>query len=309
MERTQNVNDKQTFSALSNKLLSWKDEDIDEVEVRFDWDIPDIIGSGSSGGVDDTPTEMWHPATHVVVLKDSASHNDFMATTCEEYVMRCWDSVWSRTLLELLDRFTTTTLKGSATMEERAALGERVIDLTERAAVAERAAATGRAALAERLAVARRHAQFGIPILTAGISLLFFVPPAAVGLAITGWAIATGTAVGVVYRGQRDASVERVVWAEKVALAERVALAEKAKLEEAVAKLRAASENLKFEIPHIDRAFVDLSGSMAVLYFRSLSDIRRAIDFVEAALQSSTSTKSEQDQYFNRILRICLRKE
>jgi hypothetical protein len=83
--------------------LSWKDEDIDEVEVRFDWDIPNLFKTGSSSGVDVTPTEIWRPETYVVVLKDSASHNNFMATTCEEYLTRCWDGVWSQTLLEFLD--------------------------------------------------------------------------------------------------------------------------------------------------------------------------------------------------------------
>jgi len=81
-----------------------------------------------------------------------------MATTCEEYLTRCWDSVWSRTLLELLDRFTTNVLKGSTTRKERATLREIINALTERAAVAEMAAAAKRAALAEEDAWVERRA-------------------------------------------------------------------------------------------------------------------------------------------------------
>ena len=291
MERTQHVTDNQTFSAFSNMLLSWKDEDIDEVEVRFDSDILDVFKPGSSSGVDVTPTEVWRPETHVVLLKDSASQNNFMATTCEEYLTRCWDSVWSRTLLELLDQFTTNFLKGSVTTKERATLREMINDLTERAAVAERAAAAERAALAERdalverravaerRAAAERRAWLGIPMLTAGAYLTPFLPPVDVALAAAGGAIA---AAGVADLNQRDVSHGRVVFAQNVAFAEEVAFAEKAKLEETVAILRAVSGNLMFEIPKTNGAFVDLSGSMVILHFRSLSDIQRAINFIEA---------------------------
>jgi len=111
--------------------------------------------------------------------------------------------------------------------------------------------------------------------------LTLFVP--AVGIAL----IAAGSATAVAEvadRNQRERDVpdKRAGLAQKVTSAEKVALAEKAKLEEAVAKLRAASWNLKFEIPNINGAFVDLSGSMATLHFRSLSDIQRAIGFIEA---------------------------
>jgi hypothetical protein len=73
MERTQNVTNKQTFSTFSNILLSYKNEDIDEIEVRFDSNILDIFKPGSSSGVDVIPTNVWRPETHVVVLKDVAS--------------------------------------------------------------------------------------------------------------------------------------------------------------------------------------------------------------------------------------------
>ena len=103
MKRTRNAADEKTSSTLSDMILGWEGEDFIEVEVRFDWDILGVFEPGSTSGVDATPTEVWRPETHVVVLKDSASHNNFMATTCEEYLTRCWGSVWSQTLLEMLD--------------------------------------------------------------------------------------------------------------------------------------------------------------------------------------------------------------
>lgn len=51
---------------------------------------------------------MWSPATHVVILKDPATHDSFMATTCKVYLIRNWDTTWSQIVLELLDLFTKT---------------------------------------------------------------------------------------------------------------------------------------------------------------------------------------------------------
>ena len=278
--------DEQTFRALSRRLLSWEEKDVDEIEVTFDWNIPGVFKPSPGGDVDNTPTDVWHPATYVVVLKDLASHNNFMATTCEEYLMRCWDGVWSRTLLKVLDRFTTTTLKGLAAMEKRAALGEIIIDLTERVAAAEKAAAAERDALAERRAAggrhvpAWRHAQLGIPALATRLLLAPLGP--------LGAALGALTLSGAAHWDQKVDSVEPDVLAAKVTLAEERVLAENTKLDKVVAefealeKLGTASRNLKFEIPHMDGAFVDLSNSMVVLHFCSLIDVRRAMDFIEA---------------------------
>ncbi len=150
-------------------------------------------------------------------------------------------------------------------MKERATLGEMINDLTERVTIAERVATAKRAALAERDAlvkrrvmaerrvIAERHAWLGIPILIVRVSLIPFLFPMGVALtAISGAIVATGIADW----NQRDVSYERVGLAQKVAFAEKVTLAEKAKLEEAVAKLKATSGNLKFEIPNINGAFV-----------------------------------------------------
>jgi len=68
---------------------------------------------------------------------------------------------------------------------------------------------------------------------------------------------------------------------ERVVQAERVASAEKAKLEEAVTILR-SSGYLKSEIPSIDGASIELSDRMAILHFHCLSDLWKAIDFIEA---------------------------
>ncbi|GFG18503.1 hypothetical protein IFM61392_10584 [Aspergillus lentulus] len=90
---------------MRERILRYAHEDIDQVEIRFDWDVPHIIKSCFNSN-----DEVWSPATHVVILKDSAANNDLMATTCKDYLTRNWGDNWSQTLLRLLDRLTKEVL-------------------------------------------------------------------------------------------------------------------------------------------------------------------------------------------------------
>lgn len=92
------------FKSISEQFLDYTDEDFAEVEINFDWEIPYIIRSTSTG-------EVWSPETHVVMLKNLGADAEIMATTCEEYLMRILDNIHSGALLELLDRFTKMMLQ------------------------------------------------------------------------------------------------------------------------------------------------------------------------------------------------------
>lgn len=78
-----------SFRTVRERILGYANEDIDEVEIRFEWDVPHIIiKSCFNCGLSNANEELWSPATHVVILKNSAVDNDLMATTCEEYLTR-----------------------------------------------------------------------------------------------------------------------------------------------------------------------------------------------------------------------------
>jgi hypothetical protein len=94
---------------MRERILRYAHEDIDEVKIRVDWDVPHIIKSCSDHRLSNANEEVWSPATHVVILQDSAD-NDLMATTCKDYLTKNWDDNWSQTLLRLLDRFTKEAL-------------------------------------------------------------------------------------------------------------------------------------------------------------------------------------------------------
>ena len=87
------------FRAISERLSVYANDDVDGVLIEINWDLPSIIRSRA---ID----EAWNPATHVVILRDLATHDSLMATTCEDYIIKNWDTTWSRTVLELLNRFT-----------------------------------------------------------------------------------------------------------------------------------------------------------------------------------------------------------
>jgi hypothetical protein len=262
MQRTIKAKDEQTFTAFVKELSSWKDEDVDEIEIRFNWDIPEMIQSSFGNVADDTSEDWWHPATHVVLLRDSASETDFMATTCEEYITTNWDSFWSPILLEFLNGYTAVFL---AAVKERATLAERVLDLTKRAAASEKAVAEAETAADEKAANAERaHAEKAR--LQAAFERRWDVRPREArerprAVPEINWRAmflpmlqrAAAAAQGVAIRhGDQRAILEEAASAESAAVAIRevyynrlvsakeAALVEKAKLEEAVAKLRAA---------------------------------------------------------------------
>lgn len=53
----QSIIAEQTLDSVIEKLLGYPNEHIDEVEIRFDWDVPYIIKSSSK-------EEVWIPNKH-----------------------------------------------------------------------------------------------------------------------------------------------------------------------------------------------------------------------------------------------------
>lgn len=142
MERRIHVPKQDTFTAFSKTILGFENEDIDKFEIRLDWETLHLIEFDSSNG--DNSGERLKPASHVLVLEDSASPERFMATTCEKYLTGHFDRVWSSHTLQLLDSFTDTPLKGVAPVKKRTALVQRLTGLRESAPAAEIAAAVAR---------------------------------------------------------------------------------------------------------------------------------------------------------------------
>jgi hypothetical protein len=92
------------FEAVTERLSAYADEDLDGVLIKIDWDFPHVIRSSDSAN-----DGAWSAEAHVVMLTDLATRDNLMATTCKEYLMKNWDTIWSQTVLELLDRFKKKT--------------------------------------------------------------------------------------------------------------------------------------------------------------------------------------------------------
>lgn len=112
-----------SFSTVRERILGYANEDIDEVEIKFEWDVPHIIESCSNRRLsNNADEEVWSPATHVVILKASATDDGLMATTCEEYLTRNWHDDVSETLLRLLHRFTDILVEPAGARRFRASV-------------------------------------------------------------------------------------------------------------------------------------------------------------------------------------------
>jgi hypothetical protein len=118
METGVSMDNVESFSDFRSQLRDWINslpgKDTNEFEIQFAWEVPQVIRSSSSSHLlENAVDDLWSIAKHVVLIRDAISRDDFMATTCAEYVRTMFESAWAEHMIKSMDQMTAEILTKS----------------------------------------------------------------------------------------------------------------------------------------------------------------------------------------------------